>query len=446
MNIIIRHFLAHARVFAISFMASLGGYLFGFHFGVITAMLPFLRTAFALNQLQEGFLTGSLALGCILGCLWSGKISDEKGRKPTLGITAVFFTVSALGMAMAPNLLVLLAFRFSAGIGVGMASIICPLYLAEISPAAIRGRMVAIYQLMIVLGIFGTNLSNYMLATQGEDAWRWMVGLGVLPALLLLVGFNRIPESPRWLLLNLKTAEADKVLHFIGDKNLRREAHEAGMELHSERASIREIFSPSLCPVVMRGIMLAVFQQFCGINIVFNYTSTIFASVGANLDRQLLETVLISLVNIVFTLVAMWQVDRLGRKPLMLIGALGLAIDYVVLSILLHHHAHPNWISLLVIIAIALYASSLAPVTWILIAEIFPNQIRGRASSIAVMSLWLAYFVLVLTFPILSKVIGITGSFYLYAGICLLGLVFIQKQVKETKGKTLEEIEHQQLQ
>jgi MFS transporter, SP family, xylose:H+ symportor len=209
------------------------------------------------------------------------------------------------------------------------------------------------------------------------------------------------------------------------------------------KVSVRDVFAKSVRPAVVIGIALAVFQQFCGINVVFNYTSTIFESVGASLDQQLFETVSIGIVNLVFTLIAMWQVDKLGRKPLMLLGAGGLSIIYIVLALMLKNQAAAGMISIMVLIAIALYATSLAPVTWVLIAEIFPNQIRSRATSVAVISLWAAYFVLVFTFPILAEKMGAFGPFYMYAGICVLGFLFVRARVKETKGKTLEEIEQQ---
>lgn len=443
MRLIFFHLISHRRILGMSLIASIGGYLFGFHFGVITAMLPFLRTEFELSALNEGFLTGSLALGCILGSLLAGKIADTNGRKPAISISAIIFAAAALGMALAPYLSWLITMRFVAGIGVGMASIICPMYLAEIAPANIRGRMVAIYQLMIVVGILSASISNYGLSNQGSEAWRWMVGLGIIPAVLLFLGVPLLPESPRWLILQGENEMGLKILQYIGDKDLKQETNEAKIKTSTTQVSLFELFSPSLRPVLILGMTLAVFQQFCGINVVFNYTSTIFASVGANLNRQLLETILISSVNLIFTLIAMWQVDRLGRKGLLLIGAIGLAIDYLVLAVLLQYHAHPNWISLFVVIAIGLYASSLAPVTWILISEIFPNHVRGRASALAVMALWIAYFILVFTFPLLSQVFGVFGLFYVYAGICLIGSLFILFVLKETKGKTLEAIEQQ---
>jgi MFS family permease len=207
------------------------------------------------------------------------------------------------------------------------------------------------------------------------------------------------------------------------------------------KQSYKAVFEKSVRPAVIIGVVLAVFQQLCGINVVFNYTSTIFESVGANLNRQLFETVAIGAVNLIFTLLAMWQVDKLGRKPLMLIGSLGLSVVYVVLAFLLQNQFPPSLISTFVLIAIGLYATSLAPVTWVLISEIFPNKIRGTASSLAIVSLWGAYFILVFTFPILAAKLGTFGPFYLYAGICFLGFLFIKRRVKETKGQTQEELE-----
>jgi len=431
-------------IIGISFISALGGYLFGFDFAVISGALPFLRTAFHLSSWWEGFLTGSLALGCIVGCLAAGRIADRYGRRPGLICSAAIFAVSAMGMGLSADLWQFIAMRFAAGIGVGMASMLSPLYIAEISPAHTRGRNVAINQLTIVLGILITNLVNYQLADKGPDSWREMFGLGIVPAALFLTGLLALPESPRWLLNAGNKEKAARILAKIGssayvDASLR-DMGKTGS--HFPGGSYRDVFAKSVRPAVVVGITLAVFQQLCGINVVFNYTSTIFKSVGANLDRQLFETVAIGLVNTLFTLLAMWQVDKLGRRPLMLIGSLGLSIVYVVLAFLLGHQASAGLVSIFVLIAIGLYATSLAPVTWVIIAEIFPNQIRGVASSVAIVSLWIAYFILVFTFPILAEHLGAYGPFYLYAGICLCGFFFVRLKVKETKGQTLEELEN----
>ena len=430
-------------IIGISFISALGGYLFGFDFAVISGALPFLRPEFQLTPWWEGFLTGSLALGCIVGCLWAGKLSDRYGRKPGLLLAAFIFAISSVGMALSHALSVFIMMRFAAGIGVGMASILSPMYIAEVSPPKLRGRNVAINQLTIVLGILITNLVNYGLADKGADAWRWMFGFGVIPSVLFFLGVLRLPESPRWLLKAGKHEQAKKVLDKIGSAAFVENTIEdirtslAG----STKVSYKAVFAKSVRPAVIIGIVLAAFQQLCGINVVFNYTSTIFESVGANLDRQLFETVAIGFVNLIFTLVAMWQVDKLGRRPLMLAGSLGLSVVYIVLALLLQNQAAPGMVSIFVLLAIAMYATSLAPVTWVLISEIFPNKIRGLASSVAVVSLWTSYFILVFTFPVLASKLGTYGPFYLYSGICLLGFFFVKSRVRETKGKTLEELE-----
>lgn len=434
----------NAFIVGISFISALGGYLFGFDFAVISGALPFLRNQFHLSVYWEGFVTGLLALGCIVGCLLAGRLADKYGRKPGLMLAAAIFGISSLGMAFSSTLTVFIIMRFAAGIGVGMASMLSPLYIAEISPANLRGRNVAINQLTIVIGILVTNLINYSLSGYGTEAWRWMFGLGFIPSLLFFTGVIWLPESPRWLIKAGKEEQARTVLNKLSHQHLVESTINEIKLSHAGTAgqSFRAVFDKAIRPAVLIGITLAVFQQLCGINVVFNYTSTIFASVGANLDKQLFETVAIGIVNLVFTLVAMWQVDKLGRRPLILFGSLGLSLFYLILSFLLQHHMSPTLVSIFVLMAIATYAMSLAPVTWVIISEIFPNKIRGAASSVAIVCLWIAYFILVFTFPILAQQIGTYGPFYLYAGICLLGFLFIKFKVKETKGKTLEELEH----
>jgi SP family xylose:H+ symportor-like MFS transporter len=452
-------------IIGISFISALGGYLFGFDFAVISGALPFLRTQFALTPVWEGFLTGSLALGCIVGCLFAGNIADRYGRKPGLIIAALIFAVSSIGIAFSASLTYFLVLRFAAGIGVGMASMLCPMYIAEVSPAEVRGRNVAINQLTVVIGILITNLVNYFLADKNVDAvhwmldlglskssytylrdidaWRWMFGLGAVPSTIFLIGVTWLPESPRWLMKAGHPDKAKVILNKIGSPDFADATFKAVEKslTGATKQSHAMVFEKAVRPAVVVGVTLAVFQQFCGINVVFNYTSTIFESVGANLNRQLFETVAIGVVNLVFTLLAMWQVDKLGRRPLMLWGSLGLAILYIVLAVLLQNQFPAGLVSMVVLLAISTYAISLAPVTWVLISEIFPNKIRGVASSVAIVSLWGAYFILVFTFPILAKVLGTYGPFYLYAGICLAGFLFVKAKVKETKGQTLEELE-----
>ena len=294
-------------ILALSFISALGGYLFGFDFAVISGALPFLKEKFNLNEYWEGFATGSLALGAMIGCVAAGKIADKKGRKPGLLIAASIFGISSLFMAFAPNRDLFIASRFIAGIGVGMASMLSPMYIAEIAPAAYRGRMVAINQLTIVLGILITNLVNYSLRNTGDDAWRWMFGLGAVPSLLFFIGVLWLPESPRWLAQNGNINKASNILTKIGGTAFcNTTITEIQKSIQSDtKVKFSAIFERNVLPAVLIGIGLAVFQQLCGINVVFNYTATIFESIGASKDDQLLQTVFIGGVNLLFTLLAM---------------------------------------------------------------------------------------------------------------------------------------------
>lgn len=427
-------------ILGISFISALGGYLFGFDFAVISGALPFLQKQFGLDAYWEGLATGSLALGAIAGCLVAGRLADNYGRRRGLLVASLIFGISSLAMACSPGRDYFIAFRLIAGVGVGMASMLSPMYIAEIAPAHLRGRMVAINQLTVVIGILITNLVNYALRNNGEDAWRWMFGLGAIPSALFFIGALWLPESPRWLVKAGKTAAAEAILAKIGGAEFAHSSLQiiARSMQGSEKVSYKAVFRKAVFPAVFVGIVLAVFQQLCGINVVFNYTPRIFESIGVSQDGQLLQTVFIGGVNLMFTILAMLLVDRLGRKPLMLIGAGGLAILYtIVVRMLGAGSANVSWFLLA---AIGTYAMSLAPVTWVLISEIFPNKIRGAASSTAVLCLWGAYFILVFTFPILFDRLK-DSTFYIYAVICLLGFLFIWRNVKETKGKTLEELE-----
>lgn len=426
----------------ISLISALGGYLFGFDFAVISGALPFLKTQFGLNAYWEGFTTGSLALGCIAGCLLAGRVSQQYGRKPALLLAGFIFIFSSLAMAFAPNLTFFISARFAAGISVGMASMLSPMYIAEVSPPRIRGRLVSIYQLTIVIGILMTNLVNYSFRNYGDDAWRWMFGLGAIPAAIFTAGVLFLPESPRWLVQTGRSEKAKRALALLGDQQYATETFNSINSSVTSETKVKSfsIFKKSYLPALIAGIGLAIFQQFCGINVVFNYTTTIFESIGFNKDDQLLQTIFIGAVNLVFTFLAMSLVDRVGRKPLLLTGSIGLAILYIAIASALE--VQSSYASYLLLAAIAMYATTLAPVIWIVISEMFPNKIRAAATSAAVICLWGAYFILTFTFPILVLWMGgIAETFYVYAGICIIGAFFIWFKTRETTGKTLEQMD-----
>ncbi len=425
----------------VSFISALGGYLFGFDFAVIAGALPFLKEQFAFNEVQEGFATATLAFGCILGCLIAGKVSDKFGRRVGLMLAASIFLVSSLWMAASHTSAMFIVARFAAGVGVGMASVLSPMYIAEVAPAPMRGRMVSINQLTIVLGILITNFVNYSLRHEGPEAWRWMVGLGSIPSFLFLAGVFWLPESPRWLVKAGRENKAAAILQKIGGVNYAQDTIPAIAQTLKDHSNpgFRALLDKSVLPAVIVGIGLAAFQQFCGINVVFNYTARIFESVGFSQDDQLRQMVFIGLVNLICTLVAMWQVDRLGRKPLMLFGSAGLAILYLISAWLLQQESPAASWTLLA--AIGVYAMTLAPVTWVLISEIFPNRVRASATSVAVIALWLSYAILTFTFPVMAKRMGTYTPFYIYAAVCVAGYFFVKYNVRETKGKSLEDME-----
>lgn len=427
-------------ILRISFISALGGYLFGFDFAVISGALPFLKQQFGFDAYWEGFATGVLAIGAIVGCILAGQVADKYGRRPGLMLAAALFAVSSLAMAIAPNRDLFLVSRFAAGAGVGMASMLSPMYISEIAPAAIRGRLVAMNQLTVVLGILITNLVNYALRNTGADAWRLMFGLGVFPSGLFLVGAYFLPESPRWLIRNNKEQAAEMILGKMGDDVYVSESLSMIKKSATGAAGVNyaAVFKRAILPALLTGIGLAMFQQFCGINTVFNYAPKIFQSIGASKDDQLLQTVFIGAVNLLFTILAMALVDKLGRKPLMLMGAGGLCLLYVLIVNALQSGS--SLLSGLLLAAIGTYAMTLAPVIWVLISEIFPVGVRAAAITIAVVSLWLAYFILVFTFPVLFERLK-EYTFYIYAGICAAGFLFVLLRIKETKGKNLEEVE-----
>ncbi|HKJ33914.1 MAG TPA: sugar porter family MFS transporter [Balneolales bacterium] len=431
-------------IFTISMVSALGGLLFGFDISVISGTIPFIRQVFHLTEVTLGWAVSSALIGCILGTFLAGAPSDKFGRRNLLIVSAVLFAISAIGVGLSWSLDSFVIFRLIGGLGVGMASTLSPVYIAEIAPASIRGRFVSLNQLTIVIGILAAYFTNYLLADIGPNNWRWMYATEAAPALLFFIGLFFVPESPRWLIKRGREDDATSIFKNVGGiKFANKVIDDIKRSLANEnKGRLRDLIKPELRFVVILGIVLAVFQQWCGINVIFFYAPDIFQKAGIGIHSALFRTILIGVVNLTFTILAMWLVDKVGRKKLLLIGAAGMIVSYSLIGICFFFHLFGGfYLILLVLFAIAFYATSLAPVVWVLISEIYPNRIRGIAMSVATFFLWVASFLLTLTFPILQNSIGDAYTFWLYAAICLAGWLFVVVFVPETKGKSLEELE-----
>jgi len=451
-------------VWLISIIAALGGLLFGYDWVVIGGAKPFFEPFFhiAKNSTQEGWANSCALIGCLFGALAAATFSDRFGRRRPLLFAAFLFATTSLGNALAPSFTTFVLWRILGGVAIGLASSLSPMYIAEIAPAARRGQLVSLNQLTIVVGILLAQMINWALvrhvppgATEefirtswyGQDGWRWMFALTAIPSLLFFVGLFLIPESPRWLIKNGRDAQAHAILARIaGDAYADTQVQEVHSTLAAEgtgRVRFQDLLDPRLSRVLMLGIVLAVFQQWCGINVIFNYAEDIFRDAGYDISSVLKNIAWTGSVNLAFTFVALGTVDRYGRRPLMLLGSGGLAIIYAILGGCYYAGIKGLPLLLLVLAAIACYSMSLAPVTWVIISEIFPNRIRGAAMSIAVTSLWAASFILTFTFPLLNAKFGPAGTFWLYAMISVAGFVFIFRRLPETRDKSLEQIERE---
>ena len=445
----------------ISLVAALGGLLFGYDWVVIGGAKPFFERYFNLDtESLKGWANSCALIGCLVGALAAGALSDRFGRKRLLVLAAVLFAVTSLGNALAHSFTSFVAWRMLGGAAIGLASGLSPLYIAEVAPASMRGRLVSVNQLTIVIGILLAQLVNWSLVRHlpvgatndfiasswfGQMSWRWMFGLTAIPSVLFFIGMVVVPESPRWLMKNRRPAEARAILAKIGGAEYADAAMvdiEETLATETAKVDFRELLEPRLIPVLVLGVTLAVFQQWCGINVIFNYAEEIFKAAGYDISSVLSNIAWTGSVNLVFTFVALGTVDRFGRRPLMLVGSIGLAVIYTAMGICYANGVTGLPVLLLVLAAIGCYSMSLAPVTWVIISEIFPNRIRGAAMSVAVSSLWIACFILTYTFPMLNKALGAHGTFWLYAAICVLGYFFIRWRLPETKGKSLEQIEH----
>ena len=429
----------------ISMVTALGGLLFGFDISVISGTIPFLQEFFELNESMKGFVVSSALIGCIIGASYSGRLGDLFGRKKVLLVVSVLFGVSAIGSGLANSIPTFITYRILGGIAVGGASVLAPMYIAEVSPAHLRGRMVSLNQLTIVIGISMAYFSNYFLLAIGENAWRWMFTAEAVPSLLFFFALFIVPESPRWLVARNDENKASEVLKKIAGTNFARfELSEikASLAGNEKRGTLKDAFKKKYSVILFLGIFLAVFQQWSGINVIFFYALDIFAKANLGLDAALLQTTLIGVMNIVFTILAMQVIDKIGRKKLMLIGAAGMAVCYVAIGYLFMTGKTEGWLLLsLILTAIAFFAFGLGSTVWVILSEIFPNKIRGAAMSVATLSLWVACYLLTLTFPILVDMFSTAFTFWIYAVICVIGFLVIFKILPETMGISLEKLE-----
>jgi MFS transporter, SP family, arabinose:H+ symporter len=447
---------------SISLVSAMGGLLFGYDWVVIGGAKPFYEPFFGLtgHAFLQGWAMSCALTGCLAGAVISGWLSDSFGRKKLLILSAGLFVTASLGTGAAWSFGAFVICRILGGIGIGLASNLSPMYIAEITPGSVRGRFVSINQLTIVIGILAAQLVNWRIAEpvppgattsdilaswNGQTGWRWMFFACTAPATLFFVLMWFVPESPRWLARNQSNYKKTlKILTKIGGSEF------ADSELVSitetlnkdiKKADFRLFSNPGISKILVLGVVLAVFQQWCGINVIFNYAQEIFANAGYSVSDTLFNIVITGSVNLIFTFIGMFTVDRLGRKALMLFGAGGLAGIFAMTGAMYFFHIQGLPLLIMVVTAIACYAMSLAPVTWVVLSEIFPNRIRGIALSIATFALWSACFVLTYTFPLLNRLLKTSGTFWLYGIICFLGFCYILKYLPETKGKSLEEIE-----
>ena len=425
-----------------SSVAALGGLLFGFDTGVISGAIHFIKVEFYLNAYQEGFAVSSLMIACVIGALFAGPIADWTGRKKVLILCAVLFTISTILSALPRSFTELVIARFIGGMGVGMASVVSPMYIAEIAPAKIRGRLVALNQLAIVVGILLSYFSNWLLVDTGINNWRYMLVAEILPAITFLMGLFFIPESPRWLTKEGLEKEALDVLNVVaGAANADHELQEVKKSLAEKRTSLKELLHPSLRRVLIVGILFSLFAHITGIDTIIYYGPIIFLESGFKTDSALLASVIIGITNLIFTFVGMAMVDKAGRRFLLLVGIAGMGISMTLVGFCMQSDMiSAKWTLLWIMTYIASFAMSIGVVIWVYLSEIYPTRVRGQALSVATMVLWLGNVILMQLFPVMMERFG-GGTFYIFSFICLLAFIFTWTMVKETRGVSLEEIE-----
>lgn len=441
----------------ICLVSAMGGLLFGYDWVVIGGAKIFYEPFFGLEgaPAMRGWAMSSALVGCLVGALLSGAWSDKYGRKKMLIIASFLFVASAVGTGAVDSFSWFIIYRIVGGFGIGIASNVSPVYIAEVAPASVRGKFVSLNQLTIVLGILMAQLANWQIGeyfTSGSEnlspesiewAWRWMFWAELIPAGLFFILSFIIPESPRWLATAGREAEAGRIFEKVGGKVYAADTLQGLSQVigQKEVTSWHSLRQPGLRGVLIIGIVLAIFQQWCGINVIFNYAHEIFSAAGYAVSDVLMNIVVTGVTNVIFTFVAIYTVDKWGRRTLMFVGSAGLAVIYAILGAC-YFMGISGWpMLLLVVMAIACYAMSLAPVVWVVLSEIFPVRVRGMAMALSTFFLWVASFFLTYTFPILNETVGAAGTFWLYGIICLAGFLFIRAKLPETKGKTLEELE-----
>ena len=452
-----------AYIFAIALTAALGGLMFGYDWVVIGGAELFYEKYFHLaSALHIGWAMSSALIGALAGALFAGTLSDKFGRKPLLVLSGLLFVVTSIGTGLAPNFLFFVANRLLGGVAIGIASNLSPLYIAEVAPASMRGRLVSVNQLTIALGVMAAQIANWLIAQPTppgttvdqipfdswnvQAAWRWMFGVTAVPAAIFFIAMFFVPESPRWLAKKGRSEKSLKVLEKIGGAAYAERSVkdiEATLVNEIDKVDLRELLAPKMLKILLLGVVLAVFQQWCGINVIFQYGSRIFADAGYAVSGILFSIVITGVVAVLMTFVAIATVDRWGRRGLMLSGAFGLTLIYLATGWAYHQHITGLVPVVLVVTAIACYCCTLAPITWVILSEIFPNRIRGGAMSVSVVALWLGNFLLSQTFPVMYEKLGLANCFWVYAAICLAGCLFIFFKLPETKGKTLEQIERE---
>ncbi|MFC0392026.1 sugar porter family MFS transporter [Paenibacillus mendelii] len=433
----------------VSMVAALGGLLFGFDTAVVSGAIGFMKERFDLDELQVGWAVSSLIIGCIVGAASSGVLSEKFGRKNILITAAILFIIGSVGSAIPDTFNGYIIARIIGGVGIGITSTLCPLYNAEIAPAQYRGRLVALNQLATVTGIFLVYFINLWISGLGDDAWdvstawRWMFGFGILPGVLFLVLLFFVPESPRWLIKQGRAEESLPILLRIhGETLARQEVLDIKESFEQDNGSIRQLFSPALRLALIVGVGLAILQQVTGINAIMYYAPEIFKQTGAGTNAALIQTILVGLINFLFTILAIWLIDKVGRKALLLVGSSVMTICLAVIGIAFQTGQPSGPLVLIfILLYVAAFAVSLGPVVWVIMSEIFPNRIRGKATALASMALWAADYVVSQAFPPMLASAGPAITFWIFGIMALITFIFTWRVIPETKNKSLEEIE-----